>query len=93
MFSQKIQNSLNKRYRSEKIFKFSGLLAVVIAVMFLVTLFSAVIYRGLPAFVNHKIALEVNLSDGQNNNYRQVIKDALKAKFPEAKTAIEKANL
>jgi len=91
MFSQKIQKSLKKRYRSEKIFKFSGMLAVVIAVVFLVVLFSAVIYRGLPAFVSHKIALQIDLS--KQNSYRQVIKDALKEKFPEAQTAIQKANL
>ncbi len=92
MFSEKIQKSLKKRYRSEKIFKFSGLLAVAIAVVFLVLLFSAVIYRGSPAFVSHKIALEVDLTASQES-YRQVIKDSLKTKFPEAKTAIEKANL
>jgi phosphate transport system permease protein len=92
MFSQKIQNSLKRRYRSEKIFKFSGLFAVVIAVVFLLTLFSAIIYRGTPAFVGHKISVEVNLSEGQNN-YRQVIKEALKTKFPEAQNAIQKANL
>ncbi len=100
MFSHKIQNSLKKRYRSEKIFQFSGLLAIAIAVTFLVLLFVAVIYRGAPAFVAHKIALEVDLKgsliDIQNldaANYRQIVKDALKAKFPEAKTATAKANL
>ncbi len=92
MFSERIQNSLKKRYRSEKIFKFSGLLAIAIAVMFLLILFSAVVYRGAPAFVTHKIALEVDLTKDQNND-RQVIKDALKTKFPEAQSAIEKANL
>jgi phosphate transport system permease protein len=91
MFSQKIQKSLKKRYRSEKIFKFSGLLAVVVAVAFLIVLFSAVIYRGTPAFISHKVALQVDLT--KQNSYRQVIKEALKEKFPDAKTAIEKANL
>ncbi len=96
MFSQKIQNSLKKRYRSERIFKFSGLVAVIVEVVFLVVLFSAVIYRGTPAFVSHKIAIEVNLLQidlGEQNSYRQAIKNALKEKFPEAQTAIEKANL
>jgi phosphate transport system permease protein len=92
MFSQKIQNSLKKRYCSEKLFKFLGLLAIIIAVLFLVTLFSAVIYRGLPAFVNHKIALQVDLT-GNENNYRQVLKDALKAEFPEARTSDQKRDL
>jgi phosphate transport system permease protein len=92
MFSEKIQKSLKKRYRSEKIFKFSGRLAIAIAMVFLVLLFSAVIYRGTPAFVTHKIALEVDLA-GDNASYRQVIKDALKTKFPEAQSAIEKASL
>jgi len=96
MISQKIHNSLKKRYRSEKIFKFSGLLAIVIAVMFLFLLFTAIIYRGAPAFVGHKIALEVNLGGLKNPdsaNYRQIVKNALKTKFPEAQTTISKASL
>ncbi len=92
MFSQKIQQSLKKRYRSEKVFKFSGLLAVIIAIAFLVVLFSAVIYRGTPAFVMHKIALEVDLTQ-QQNNYQKVIKNALRAKFPEAQTRTQKVKL
>ena len=96
MFSQKIQNSLKRRYRSEKIFKFFGLSSIIIAAMFLVLLFTAVIYRGSPAFVAHKIALEVDLSqvqNGQEIGYRHIVKEALKSKFPEAITPIQKANL
>lgn len=96
MFSERIKKSLNKRYRSEKIFKFSGLIAIAIAVAFLLILFSAIIYRGFPGFITHQIALQIDLSQQKNIekiNYRQAIKLALHEKFPQAKTTIQKANL
>ena len=111
MFSKKIKKNLGKRYLKEKIFKSLGLFAIGFSVTFLIMLFSAVIYRGTPAFISHKIALEVDLQlpkkslqesplkvlEEKENfdpiNYRHVVKEALKAKFPEAETAIQKANL
>ncbi len=93
MFSQKIQKSLKKRYRSEAVFKLFGLSAIVVAVAFLLMLFSAVIYRGAPAFLTHKIALQVDLERSSGNNYRQAIRSALQDKFTEAKTPISKSNL
>ena len=66
MFSKKIQSSLNKRYRSERVFKFSGLLAIAIAVAFLLILFSAIVYRGFPGFITHEIALQIDLSSEKN---------------------------
>jgi phosphate transport system permease protein len=96
MYSQKIQQSLKKRYKSENIFKFSGLFSIILAICFLIILFSTIIYRGAPAFITHKIALEINLQnqvDAKKINYRSAIKSSLKNKFPDAKTPIEKSNL
>ncbi len=88
--------NLKKRKRSEIIFKSCGLLSIVVALSFLLLLFSAVIYRGYPAFIAHKIALEVDLSsfNGQSQiDYRQVVKNSLKNQFPEAESITQKTNL
>ena len=99
MFSQKIQKGLKKRYRKEMVFKYAGMLTISIAMAFLLILFSAIIYRGTPAFTTHKVAIEVNLeadTDAQNIDsidYSQLIKDALKEKFPSVIDAQEKLSL
>ncbi len=86
MVNEKIQKSLRKRYRKEKMFKFSGLLAIIVTVSFLFILFSAIIYRGTPAFIASQIALDVDLTsvNAEDIDYRQVMGNALNAKFPVA---------
>ncbi|MCE3255030.1 MAG: pstA2 [Rickettsiaceae bacterium] len=96
MSSDVIQKSLQKRYRSEKIFKYAGVFSIAVAVLFLSVLFIAIIYRGAPAFITHKIGLEIDLGEEKTIdqiNYRLLIKESLKKKFPDAKTTLEKANL
>lgn len=76
MYGARISKNLRKRYAKEKLFKAYGITAIVLTVSFLVILFSAVIYRGAPAFINHKAALEVDLTnvDPNNINYLEVLK-------------------
>lgn len=92
---QKIKNSLKKRYRSEKMFKAAGFSSIAASIVFLFILFGAIIHQGYPAFVSHKISLPIDMTtiDQQNINYRQIIKESLNQRFPDAKTIIEKANL
>ena len=47
---QKIQSSLAKRHRKEKIFRWTGFSAVIVALAFVVLLFSSILSKGLPAF-------------------------------------------
>ena len=99
MINDKIKQGLKKRYRSENIFRVSGLFAILIALIFLLILFFAVIYRGAPAFITHKIALEVDLSNHQSQendeevNYRQIVKNSLLANFPQTENVEQKINL
>jgi phosphate transport system permease protein len=99
MISKKVKTGLKKRYRSESTFRIAGLLAILMAMLFLLVLFSAVIYRGSPAFITHKIALEIDLTSykiQQNDkeiNYRKIIKNSLIAKFPQADNLDERMNL
>ena len=46
---QVIANSLAKRHRKEKAFKFFGFTAVLSGLFFVVLLFSSILYKGLPA--------------------------------------------
>ncbi|MFT6332465.1 MAG: phosphate transport system permease protein [Lentimonas sp.] len=94
--TQRIQDSLQKRYRSEKIFKFSGLLSVVLTVSFLLVLFVSIINRGHPAFTAHKISLEIDLTNYEETdriNYRKSVKKSLRSKFTDAKTRTQKSDL
>ena len=99
MINETIKQGLKKRYRSENIFRVAGLLAILIALIFLLILFSAVIYRGTPAFITHKIAIWVDLTDyktpqsDEKINYRQLIKTSLRARFPQVEDISQKINL
>ena len=56
---QKIQSSLAKRHRKEKIFRWTGFSAVVIALAFVALLFSSILSKGLPAFWQSSITVPV----------------------------------
>lgn len=58
---QIIQQSLQKRHRKEKIFKFLGLSAVLASLLCVVLLFSSILYKGLPAFWQMSMTVPVYL--------------------------------
>ena len=98
--SERIKQNLKKRYCAEKIFKNSGLLAIVTTIIFLLILFTAIINRGSSAFIIHKIALEIDLGSDSimqqgvdDLHYRKIIKDSLQDKFSDVHTREEKSNL
>jgi phosphate transport system permease protein len=92
MFNTESKKHLVKRYRTEKIFKNCGLAAIAVSIAFLVILFASIISRGSSAFVSHKIALEVQILQN-TTDYRGAVKQALKAKFPDAQTTQQKQKL
>jgi len=55
----KVRASLGRRHRNEAIFRGLGLLAVLAALGFVAILFSTIISKGLPAFQQAKVNLEV----------------------------------
>ena len=57
---QVIANSLAKRHRKEKAFKFFGFTAVLSGLFFVVLLFSSILYKGLPAFWQTSMMLPIN---------------------------------
>lgn len=60
--SDAARQRIRKRYRSETIFKSIGVGALVLAGLFLVTLFWSIIATGLPAFVQTSLKATVNVS-------------------------------
>lgn len=84
--ARKIQN-LKKRHAKEARFKAFGMLSIGFALTFLVVLFTMILTKGHSAFLRSEIALTVDLSNEtklEEINYRQLIKNSLKAEFPDA---------
>nr|WP_281397129.1 DUF3333 domain-containing protein [Kaustia mangrovi] len=54
-----IERSLKRRHAKERRFRLMGMLAVIAAIGFVVVLFSSVLARGLPAFWQATITLDV----------------------------------
>jgi phosphate transport system permease protein len=96
-FSAIIKSGLKRRHRQEKIFKNLGIISIMLALAFLVILFTAIISKGYSAFYYYQIAFELDLSKAspiaEENDYALLIKSALKTKFPEAQSVMQKADL
>ena len=90
----KVNKGLAKRHRAEKRFRLYGLLSIIFGLLCLVFLFTDIISKGIGAFTQHYIQLEVEL-DAQKlgiddtadidqlrgANYGAVIKQALRNRF------------
>ena len=105
MKKSKIKN-LKKRHGKESRFQFLGILAIGFSLAFLVILFSMILSKSGSAFLQTKIALEIDLSPTaiysqvdevdsteSNPNYRRLIKQALRQKFPDAASLVEISSL
>jgi len=104
--SDLVAAGLKKRYAAERRFKLYGISAVVIALFFVVLLFSTIISNGYPAFTQTMVKLDVTLyeqdidPDGtrdpeilSNANYRKLVRLALFDLFPEVKSRSDKRKL
>ena len=89
------QARVRRRYRAEARFRAYGLVALAVAGVFLVALIADIVRKGLPAFTQHALVLDVavpaDLVDPQKRNdpvairgadYFPVMRDALKAAIP-----------
>ena len=102
----KIKAGLDKRYAREKRFKAYGLFSIVISFLFLLILLFNIIGKGLPAFQQTYVKLDVELDEatlGINQysdedalysaHYSHVIKNSLKKMFPNVKGRKQKRAL
>jgi phosphate transport system permease protein len=105
MKKSEIKN-LKKRHGKETRFRIFGMLAIAFSLAFLVALFAMILSKSNSAFLQTKIALEIDLSPTaiysqvdevdsteSNPNYRRLIKQALRQKFPDAASLVEISSL
>lgn len=91
---------VRRRYRAERRFKFLGAAALAVTALFLAFLLADVVTKGLPAFRESSVDLEVTVDaadiDPANlaaGNYDKMIKEAFRAEFPQVTARAEKKAL
>ncbi len=103
---EKIRNSLKKRHARERRFRLYGLLSVSVSILFLLLLLTDIVSKGLPAFTETRIKLDITLDPQQlglgdhpdrdalfHANYSRLITETLKKMFPDAKTRKQRRDL
>ncbi len=93
--SEKIRAGLARRYRSEVIFKFSGIVAIGFALSFLFIMMLAIGGRGIGALQQTQIQLTVTFdkADIADKNWQAIIKTSLRKIFPEVTSRRDKRKL
>ncbi len=92
--------NLARRRRFETMFKWSGLISIMAALGFLVLMLAIIAGMGAGALKQTRIALDVKLQqdrfDGvslENADYDGMLRDALRQRFPEARSRSQKRQL
>ena len=93
--SDAAQARVRARYRAEARFKAYGLFAIGLTGLFLVLVLTDIIAKGLPAFTQYRVTLDITFSasdidpqgtrDPQvlsNGDYQALVRNALRAQFP-----------
>jgi len=92
-----VNRSLKRRYRAEKRFRFYGLAAIVVSLVFLALLFVSIVAKGYTAFWQTSIRLPI-FFDSQvlqrdtlvNADYAALVRAALFQKFPQVESRQER---
>ncbi|HKY85940.1 MAG TPA: DUF3333 domain-containing protein, partial [Pseudorhodoplanes sp.] len=84
------------RYRAERRFRFYGIAAIAVTAIFLVIVLTDIFIKGAPAFTQHELNMQVkvdpaeidpqgtrDLSVIRGGDYQSLIRNALRAQFPE----------
>ena len=101
-----VKASLTKRYAAEKRFKFYGIFAISASIAFLFILLASIVSKGLPAFTQTYVKLDVSLTadalgipenatrdELRKANFSGVIKSSMRERFPDVKKRKEKKEL
>ena len=101
-----VRRGLRRRYRREQRFRLYGMLSVLMALASLVFLFTDIAIKGYPAFQHTVIALELQYDpellgvgagpgeqELQGADYESVLKEGLRARFPEVSSRAQKREL
>ncbi|MEO8223332.1 MAG: phosphate ABC transporter permease PstA [Gammaproteobacteria bacterium] len=103
---RRVDASLRRRYRTEKLFRFYGLLSVVLGVGFLLLLFTTIIANGYGAFRQSYVRLDIRFDpemidpEATRNpdvlasaDYAQLVKASLKTLFPDVENRASRREL
>ncbi len=103
---EKVQAGLKRRYRSERLFRGYGLLAIGLSLSFLIAIFISIATMGWSAFQQTVIELEIYFDPGvidptgshdqqtiSQANYRGLVKTALRQQFPNVRSRQGKKQL
>lgn len=95
-----VQAGLEKRYKQERRFRHLGLAAIIFSLLFLVFLFTSIFLNGYKAFYQTAVNIDVffdpavlDVKDPASANYNALIKQSLRAAFPDVKKRNEKKKL
>ena len=98
--SEAINKGLKRRYRAEQRFRRIGIAAIVIALLFLLSLFYSIISKGYPAFQQTYVALNITFAEDifqsenlRDANYLGLVKSTLRQMFPAVDDRREKRQL
>jgi phosphate transport system permease protein len=83
---------LNRRYAAEARFKWYGIIAIGVALAMLVILLTSIVSRGLPAFQQTYVTLEVPIASDlilADADYRQLVVNGLRQRFPDVRSPSE----
>ena len=102
----RVKAGMVKRRAAEKRFKFLGVLAIALGMLFLVTLFTSIISKGYSAFLQTYIQLEIHIDESRidpdgsrleetlsSADYGGVVKASLRKAFPDVTNRREKRTL
>jgi phosphate transport system permease protein len=85
-------SQLRARKNAEQRFQWYGRGAIFISLAFLVLMVGSILMKGMGAFGTTNVAIEVDLgpeyvdpANPSDARFEKIVKDALKARFPEAK--------
>lgn len=101
-----VRQSLNRRYAAEKRFRIYGIVAIGASLGFLFILLASIISKGLPAFTQTYVNLDVMLdadtlgvdesasvNELRGANFNGVIRQSLRDQFPDAESRKQKREL
>ena len=103
---RRVDASLRRRYRTERLFRFYGLLSVLLGVAFLVVLFATIIGNGYGAFRQTYVRLDIRFDpatidpEGKRDpgvlasaDYALLVKESLRSLFPEVEDRASRREL
>jgi phosphate transport system permease protein len=95
-----VNRSLSRRYRAERRFRFYGISAIVLSLIFLSFLFISIIGKGYPAFQKTVVKLDIFYDPDvlrqdalATADYAALVKASLRSMFPEASGRRDKRDL